>query len=106
MRFLTVLLLYTLFTSTTIAQNTIQTKTNQLAQSEIMKHGQLGVYVMEVNTGRVLASNEANKSLIPASTLKAIVTASALKMLGANYQFKTELQYDGIISNGVLKGNL
>jgi len=88
------------------AQSHIQTKTNQLAQSEIMKHGQLGVYVIEVNSGKVLASNEANKSLIPASTLKAVVTASALKILGANYRFKTELQYDGIISNGILKGNL
>ncbi|MEM8523845.1 MAG: D-alanyl-D-alanine carboxypeptidase/D-alanyl-D-alanine-endopeptidase [Bacteroidota bacterium] len=92
--------------TTAFTQNAIQSKTNQLAQSEMMKHGQLGVYVVEVNSGRVLAKSEANKSLIPASTLKAVVTASALKMLGASYRFKTELQYDGIISNGILKGNL
>ena len=106
MRLFTILFIFPLLTVTAFAQNAIQNKTNQLVQSEVMKHGQLGVYVMEVNSGKVLASSEANKSLIPASTLKAIVTASALKMLGANYQFKTELQYDGVISNGVLKGNL
>jgi D-alanyl-D-alanine carboxypeptidase/D-alanyl-D-alanine-endopeptidase (penicillin-binding protein 4) len=44
--------------------------------------------------------------MIPASTMKTVTTATAVAVLGANYQFKTTLEYDGTIENGVLKGNL
>ncbi|MEM9849175.1 MAG: D-alanyl-D-alanine carboxypeptidase/D-alanyl-D-alanine-endopeptidase [Bacteroidota bacterium] len=88
------------------AQTSIQGKVNQLGQAANLQTGQLGVMVLNVSTGKVLASYNADKTMIPASTMKAVTTASALKMLGASYQFKTELQYDGTLENGVLRGNL
>ena len=45
--------------------------------------------------------------LIPASTMKLITTATALEVLGRDYQFMTSLAYDGYIdSNGLLMGNI
>ncbi|MFI5204772.1 MAG: D-alanyl-D-alanine carboxypeptidase/D-alanyl-D-alanine-endopeptidase, partial [Flavobacteriales bacterium] len=46
-------------------------------------------------------------SLVPASVLKTITTATALEVLGGGYTFKTELQYSGSIdTNCVLHGDI
>ena len=72
-----------------------------------LKHGQLGFVLMEVETGKVLALNDPDKTLIPASTLKSVTSATALLLLGDAYVFKTYLEYEGIISDsGVLNGNI
>ena len=46
------------------------------------------------------------KLFIPASNSKVITTAVALKYLGPNYRFSTQIYTDGILENQVLKGNL
>ena len=46
------------------------------------------------------------KLFIPASNAKVITTAVALKYLGPNYRFSTQIYTDGILENQVLKGNL
>ncbi|MGD8189925.1 D-alanyl-D-alanine carboxypeptidase/D-alanyl-D-alanine endopeptidase [Brevibacillus ginsengisoli] len=51
--------------------------------------------------------HEADQLLTPASNLKLLTAASALKQLGEDYRFKTELYAsEAIPGNGVLKGNL
>ncbi|HQO09222.1 MAG TPA: D-alanyl-D-alanine carboxypeptidase/D-alanyl-D-alanine-endopeptidase [Clostridiales bacterium] len=49
-----------------------------------------------------------NKNLIPASNLKIVTTAAALKVLGPDYRFKTEFYTDGYIDRDLktLFGNL
>ncbi len=72
-----------------------------------MANASISVSVTDTRTGKMLASYESNKSLIPASSIKVITTATALAILGKDYRFKTELSYDGIITkDGVLKGNI
>lgn len=45
--------------------------------------------------------------LVPASTMKAITTATALEVLGADFRFKTELQTAGVLGeDGALDGHL
>lgn len=88
------------------AQTRTQQRINEVVRAENMQHGSLGAYVMKVSDGTKIAAHNEEKIHIPASTVKAITTASALQILGENYQFKTELQYDGKIENGVLNGNL
>ena len=62
---------------------------------------------MESSTGKILAEFESEKSLTPASTMKAITTATAIAVLGCDYTFDTKLEYDGTLdTNGTLKGNL
>jgi D-alanyl-D-alanine carboxypeptidase/D-alanyl-D-alanine-endopeptidase (penicillin-binding protein 4) len=90
-----------------ITQNNIQKAIENLAKEEQLLYGEVGFAVVDMQTGNVVANYNANKSLIPASTLKAITTLTALQILGTDFRFKTELQYDGTIdANGILKGNL
>lgn len=46
------------------------------------------------------------QSLVPASVLKLVTTATALELLGPDYQYHTTFCYSGSIVDSVLKGNL
>lgn len=89
------------------SQNATQSAIEQLAKDPALQYGQLGVAVIDVQSGKVVATYDAEKSLIPASIQKVFTTASAVGLLGADYQFKTELQYGGQLgSDGILHGNI
>jgi D-alanyl-D-alanine carboxypeptidase/D-alanyl-D-alanine-endopeptidase (penicillin-binding protein 4) len=66
----------------------------------------IGFIVTDLATEKPIVSKNPNICLTPASVSKIITTATALEILGANFQFETSLQYDGTLSNGVLNGNL
>ena len=89
------------------AQPPIQKKIDALAAHPDLVHGQLSVALMDVENNQLIAGHRADKTMIPASSLKVLVTGIALKKLGKDYRFKTELTYDGTITaDGVLQGNL
>ena len=88
-------------------QSGYQKAVDRFAQQSIFDHAQLSVAVVDVKSGKRVAGVNANKSLTPASSLKVVTTGCALATLGADFQFKTELQYSGEIDpEGVLNGNL
>jgi serine-type D-Ala-D-Ala carboxypeptidase/endopeptidase (penicillin-binding protein 4) len=94
------------FTAIIIGQN-VQAAFNALANDGDFKHAGLSMSAIEVETGKKIAEWNAELCLIPASTLKIVTTSTALAILGENYTFKTELQYDGNIdASGTLRGNL
>ncbi len=66
----------------------------------------VGVYAVHLPTGRVIIDENSDQSLMPASCMKIITTAAALHLLGPDYRFPTDLEYDGILEDGVLRGNL
>lgn len=73
----------------------------------VLKHALWSVFAEYADTGDEIISLNGNKSLAPASVLKLITTGAALITLGENFRFKTELYYDGDISeNGILHGNI
>lgn len=89
------------------AQNIAQQAIDQLRKDPALQHAQLGVAVMDVQTGRVVAAHDAAKSLIPASIQKVFTTASALGILGPDYAFRTAVQIGGNLgADGVLRGNI
>ena len=89
------------------AQSKVQQAINTLVKDPKLQHAQLSIAIMDVQSGQMIASHAAQKSLIPASIQKLFTTASALAMLRPEYIFKTDLQYDGMInSEGVLSGNI
>ena len=47
-----------------------------------------------------------NILLRPASNMKIITSAAGLLYLGPDYEFKTDLYYDGYVSNDTLYGNI
>ena len=66
-----------------------------------------GIVVQDARTGRVVLSRNADKNLIPASTLKLFTTAAALDALGPDHRHTTRLYHLGRVSpDGTLTGDL
>jgi serine-type D-Ala-D-Ala carboxypeptidase/endopeptidase (penicillin-binding protein 4) len=84
----------------------LQKQIDSLANSSFMEYGFVGVSVKKAQNKSNIAAINAQKSLVPASTLKLITTASAFGVLGENYRFETSVYYDGQIIDGMLQGNL
>ena len=71
-----------------------------------LKGASVGFIVTDLETEKMLVSQNAETRLAPASVSKLITTATALELLGADFRFETTLQYDGTLLNGILNGNL
>ena len=60
----------------------------------------------DVQEGKTVYSYDTDRLQSPASVLKTVATATALEILGEDYRYPTTLEYDGILENGTLEGNL
>ncbi len=80
----------------------------KLKNDNSLKHATWSVSVMSTKKDSVIAQYNSQLSLVPASTLKIVTTATALNILGSDFKFETKLQYDGTLDTitGILKGNL
>ncbi len=65
-----------------------------------------GIYVRDLETGRVVFSRNADKNLLPASNLKLFTTATALDALGPTHRYITRLYFDGSTRGSSLSGDL
>ena len=70
------------------------------------RHASVSIAVIDCETGVLCTSYNPHTSLTPASVLKTVTTASAWKILGPDYRFKTQLCAAHAPENGVLKGDL
>lgn len=68
--------------------------------------GVVGVVVADMATGRIVERADAAVPLPPASVAKAVTGLYGLDRLGGGARFHTRLFADGVISDGVLHGNL
>ena len=66
----------------------------------------ISVYIRDLNSETALIEHNADKLRTPASTMKLLTTYAALKALGPNYSWRTEVWTRGKLKNGVLKGDL
>ena len=71
-----------------------------------LKHGSIGIKVMNTNTKGVLFSENADLLLEPASNMKMVSSYAVVDQLGSDYRYTTQLFYTGRISEGVLEGDL
>jgi len=67
---------------------------------------QVAVVVQAVDSEQASLQHNPGESLNPASVMKLVTSKAALDLLGPNYRWKTEVYYDGQLSQGVLSGNL
>ena len=67
-----------------------------------------GIRVVDPERGQILYSRHGHRKFVPASNMKVLTTASALSLLGADYQYHTDLFTVGTLEAGgrVLRGNL
>ncbi|QKZ13352.1 D-alanyl-D-alanine carboxypeptidase/D-alanyl-D-alanine-endopeptidase [Spirosoma sp. KUDC1026] len=70
------------------------------------RFGTVALSVRRVRDGVELIGYHNQQSLSSASTLKLITTGTALAVLGPTYTYTTTLEYDGVIKDSVLTGNL
>jgi len=66
----------------------------------------ISIYIKEVDSNTVITSLYENKSRTPASVIKVLSTYAAILKLGFNYRFPTQFYTRGVLSNGVLNGDL
>lgn len=66
----------------------------------------IGFIFTDLKNDSIIISHDAHRSLVPASIVKVITTATAIRVLGPRRRFVTILEYDGTISNAVLDGNI
>ncbi|MCL3778926.1 D-alanyl-D-alanine carboxypeptidase/D-alanyl-D-alanine-endopeptidase [Prolixibacteraceae bacterium JC049] len=97
-----------IFQSTTlIAQNKAQAFLQKMVQKKELQNASISAYAIDLNTQQVILETTPQLSIVPASILKLVTTASALEILGADYQFTTTLAYSGKIkSDSTLYGDL
>ena len=80
---------------------------SRFCQSNAMRNAQVGICVVDLKSGEVVGESAMNEAITPASVMKIVTSASALKTLSETYHFQTTVTYDGYIDhNGVLHGNL
>lgn len=65
-----------------------------------------GVKVVSLRSGKTIYEKNAHKLLIPASNMKILTAAAALRVLGEDYVFRTPILTTGRLENGVMKGDL
>ncbi len=64
------------------------------------------VLAVSLDTGDTLFARGADTPLAPASNMKLLTTATALRELGPDYRYPTYLLAKGPVENGVLRGDL
>jgi len=105
---ITSFLLLGLINITSVGQDLFTNSLKSLLENTNMKGASSGISVIESGTGKIIAGLNDRTSLIPASVLKTVTSATALEVFGADFRFRTILGYTGtaIKETKILKGNL
>lgn len=82
-----------------------QTLVEAIAADPTLENAVVGICAM-TGDGRMLVDINAKTMMLPASNMKLISTGAAIHKLGSDYRFETAVAHDGMVENGVLKGNL
>jgi D-alanyl-D-alanine carboxypeptidase/D-alanyl-D-alanine-endopeptidase (penicillin-binding protein 4) len=89
-----------------------QAVTKSLERNQIPKDA-VSISVIEIettrpgkNTSKNILDWRATEAMNPASTMKLLTTLAGLDILGPQYRWRTNIYTDGVIRQGVLKGNL
>src|SRR5215471_17443618 len=71
-----------------------------------LERGFWGVLVKSVEHDDALYARNANKLMMPASTMKVVTLAAAAEKLGWDYTYTTRVYTTGKVADGVLQGDL
>ncbi len=84
----------------------IETKLRKALASPYVDAGRTGALAVDLRTGQVLFQQNPERSLAPASTEKLTVAFAALRELGPDYRFHTEVLGAGKLVGGEWRGDL
>jgi D-alanyl-D-alanine carboxypeptidase/D-alanyl-D-alanine-endopeptidase (penicillin-binding protein 4) len=75
----------------TFAKANLTKRVNAIISQPSMKNVQFSIHIIKADSGRTVYSHNSRESLVPASNMKIITTAAALKFLGADYKYETKV---------------
>jgi D-alanyl-D-alanine carboxypeptidase/D-alanyl-D-alanine-endopeptidase (penicillin-binding protein 4) len=87
-------------TTKSICSTQLGTAIDAVINRPLFSRVRWGILVQPLSKGQTLYSRDAQKYFTPASNLKLLTTAAALKQLGANFRIRTSIYQNG---NGVLR---
>ena len=67
---------------------------NPIINQSSQKNVRFSVHIVKAESGETVYEHNHHRTLIPASNMKLIVTAAALKYLGPDYEYKTRVGTD------------
>ncbi|MEI7503174.1 MAG: D-alanyl-D-alanine carboxypeptidase/D-alanyl-D-alanine-endopeptidase, partial [Paludibacter sp.] len=80
---------------------------DDFVNNKLLENASISLLVKDLETNQTIYEFRPKTSIIPASTMKLVTTATAIELLGPNFSFETKLEIDGIISpDSILNGNL
>ncbi len=79
---------------------------NSLLRRSCLKKENTGLYIVSLNRDETLFTLNSDKLFIPASNVKLITSAAALKYFGTDFRFMTTLYTDSAKKGGAINGNM
>jgi len=101
-----ILALWSTFSAAQNSINSVQQKIANWQTTPGLANASICIAVSDNQTNEKLLESKPQLSLVPASILKIITTATALEVFGSDFRFQTVLSYSGIIRNDTLFGDL
>ena len=84
----------------------LKTKIDKILKDEFFETCLVAIQVEDLTTNKLIYNKNDKYLLRPASNMKILTSSAGLLYLGPDYEFKTDLYYDGEISSDTLNGNL
>jgi len=85
----------------------VRSEIQKLLKDEDLKNASVSFYAYDLDSNKIISGISSSRSLVPASTMKLVTTATALEMMGSGKRFTTTIKYSGEIdTNCVLNGNI
>src|ERR1700753_3591713 len=79
-------------------QSKLQSAFNRLQADSQCKYASVSLTVLDAKTGETVFTANPNMGLATASTLKTVTTITAFNLLGKDFQYQTQLGYNGLIT--------
>lgn len=90
-----------------VFQASSQNALDSFVNCRLLRNANISLMIRDLDSGKTLYDYRAQNPVITASTMKTVTTSTALELLGGDYQFKTTIEYDGVLSKrGTLHGNI
>ena len=101
------LLLAAMCAGTARSQDTLATRIQKVMDRPEFARANFGIEFLDLASGKILYSHDAEKLFVPASTTKLLTEGTLLAKLGTDYRFHTRIYRTGPLDKkGKLKGDL
>lgn len=84
----------------------VQAAIDKFVNGSTMRHASAGVAVSRISDGEVLGSHFLDRSVITASTMKTVTSATALRVLGPDFRYETRVWLDGELKKDKFVGDI